>query len=392
MTLRPEAAAPGTAGSPGRAPRVAVVLTQLGMGGAERQTFELLRVLRGTPREPVLVVCMSDDLAPYGPALEEIGYAIHVLPRRSSFDLGRLRRLRRLLREHRIDVVHAVHLLASAYAHLATGGGRHPRVLPTVRGTVVRPDLVKGWIFRRMFARAPRTLVNSHRGAAFVVRNFGAPEDRVVVVPNGLDFAALARRADPPVLRRELGLDRAVPIVGFVGKDSRVKNVPRCLEIVRRLARDDGSLHAVLAGGGLDGAARARLAPDLAPERVHFLGPRHDLPAVLADFDLLLLTSDTEGSPNVVLEALALGVPVVSSDVGDVARLLPPGAGAVVPPPDVDAYVARAREVLAARDAARAAARAALPALEATFGLQAMVDATVALWDRISEWPPPSPR
>ena len=362
-------------------PRVAVVVSQLGFGGAERQTAELLAALRGRPDEPRLVICLSADLEPYGPRLVELGYRLEVIPRGTSFDLARLFRLRRLFRNERIDLVHAVHLLASGYAFLAAWPGRRPIVLPSVRGAEAGPGALRRLVYRRMFQACPRALVNSSRGARFMHEILGAPADRIAVIPNGVDFAALAAAARPDLLRSELGIPPAAPLVAYVGKDSRVKNVPRAVEVVRRARAAHRDLHAVFVGEGLDEEARGKLAPDLPPGPVRLLGPRPDVPSILAAADALLLTSDSEGCPNVVIEALALGTPVVSADVGDVAEIVGgAGAGMVVPRGDVDAYVAALGRLFGDRSAARAAARRELPRLEARYGLAAMVEGTLALW------------
>lgn len=365
-------------------PRVAVVLTQLGYGGAERQAVALLRALAGRPEAPVLVVSLSDDLVPYGKVVRELGYRLEVLPRRRSFDLSRLSRLRRRLREERIELVHAVHLLASSYAWLASMPGRTPAVLPSVRGAVAGPGAARSWFYRRMFRSCPFALVNSRRGARFMEQALGVPSDRIEVIPNGIDFAVLRAAAHPGALRSELGLALDAPLLLYVGKDSRVKNVPRAVEVVRRILAADPGAHAAFVGGGLDEAARARLAPDLPADRVHLLGPRAEVATPLVDADLLLLTSDSEGCPNVVLEALALGTPVVSADVGDVAEMIGNrGAGAVVPPGMVEAYVAAARGLLAAPDRGRKAAQQEASRLEREYGLPGMVEATLALWRKV---------
>ena len=362
-------------------PRVAVVVSQLGFGGAERQTAELLAALRGRPDEPRLVICLSADLEPYGPRLVELGYRLEVIPRGTSFDLARLFRLRRLFRNERIDLVHAVHLLASGYAFLAAWPGRRPIVLPSVRGAEAGPGALRRLVYRRMFQACPRALVNSSRGARFMHEILGAPADRIAVIPNGVDFAALAAAARPDLLRSELGIPPAAPLVAYVGKDSRVKNVPRAVEVVRRARAAHRDLHAVFVGEGLDEEARGKLAPDLPPGPVRLLGPRPDVPSILTAADALLLTSDSEGCPNVVIEALALGTPVVSADVGDVAEIVGgAGAGMVVPRGDVDAYVAALGRLFGDRSAARAAVRRELPRLEARYGLAAMVEGTLALW------------
>ncbi|MBP7148538.1 MAG: glycosyltransferase [Acidobacteria bacterium] len=367
-------------GRPGS--RVAVVLTQLGYGGAERQTFLLLEALRGGPWEPATVVCMSDHLAPYGPALERLGYALEVLPRRSSFDVARFVALRRLLRGRGVRLVHAVHLLASGYAWTARG---RAVVLPSFRGALAGSGRLRFAVYRRMLRKSPKTLVNSRRGAKFLVDTFGAPAERLVVIPNGLDFPGLRRDAVPGTLRAELGLGQGAELVGYVGKDSAVKNPGRFVEVVRGLLAARPALHAVLVGERLDEAARARLAPGLPPGRVSFLGPRGDVPSILADLDVLVLTSESEGCPNVVLEALGVGTPVVAADVGDVAEIMAaaPGGGAVVPRTEVEAYTRAIGEVLDLGATSRAGVRGSWPALDARFGLSSMVERTVALWGEL---------
>ena len=103
-------------------PRVGVVVTQFGYGGAEKQTFELLRMLKGTSWQPVGVYCLSNQVDPYGSALRALGYRLVVIPRQFSYDPLRLLMLRRALDRDGVTMVHGVHLLASAYAWLATRG------------------------------------------------------------------------------------------------------------------------------------------------------------------------------------------------------------------------------------------------------------------------------
>ncbi|MDQ7005745.1 MAG: glycosyltransferase [Acidobacteriota bacterium] len=374
-----------------RAPRIAVVLTQLGYGGAERQTYELLRRLAGSEWAPRLVICLSEQLEPYGPLIEALGYPLVVIPRRSSFDLGRLRRLGAELRAGRIELVHAVHLLASGYSWLARRAIAGRRMLPTVRGTVVRPGRLKSWTYRRMLRSCPVTLVNSRRGAAFLVERFGAPPNRLRVVPNGVDFSRL-RAGAPGRLRAELGVDPELRLVGLVGKNRPVKNIPRFMEILRRLLAGGTPVAGVLIGHGLGEEARTQLAPDLPAERLHLLGPRDDVPALLADLDLLLLTSDSEGCPNVVIEALGSGVPVVAGNVGDVEAMITPSrTGEIIDPPsDTGAFVAATRQVLAERDAYHRQVLTDRSRLERQYSLDAMTRSTVELWQQVLEGAPES--
>ena len=134
----------------------------------------------------------------------------------------------------------------------------------------------------------------------------------------------------------------------------------------------------MLTGEGLDPSLVA--GTDLARvSRMHCLGPRDDIPSLLSDATVLILTSDNEGMPNVVLEALASGVPVVATDVGDLSDMVPKGCGALVPP-NTDQLVAAILRVLADAPAYRRAAAQHAASFEATYSFQAMASKTVDVW------------
>ena len=236
-----------------------------------------------------------------------------------------------------------------------------------------------------MLKRSPRVLANSRRGGRFLVEKLGARPDALEIVPNGFDFAALRARGDRAAGRAALGVAEGVPLVGYVGKDNRVKNVPRFLRVLRGIFEARPDAEAFLAGVRLDEGARARLAPDLPSDRVRFLGVRDDVPALLAASDVNVLTSDSEGSPNTIVEALGVGTPVVSGDVGDVQLMCGEGAaGSVVGVDDESAYVRGCLSWLERGAEGRAAVRARWPALEEAYGMEAMVRRTLALWREVA--------
>jgi glycosyltransferase involved in cell wall biosynthesis len=374
-----------TSNGSGSIPRIAVVVSQLGAGGAERQTVELLRGLRDSPWRPQLVVCLSRDLHPFQEDIRGFGYTIEVLPRAGSYDPGRLRRLRGLLRRHRIGIVHAVHLLASGYAFLATRGPGMPAVLPTIRGTVIDPGPLRGLIYRWMFHSCPRALANSHRGAAFVERRFAVPPGRIAVVPNGIDFTAAREASALQGLRAALAIPAHAPLVVYVGKNSTVKNVPRFMATWKQVSAAWPDAHAVLIGGGLGVQDRPALLGDCPPHRTHCLGLRDDVPSLLSQADVLVLTSNSEGAPNVVLEALAVGTPVVSTDVGDVPRMvLHESTGFVVPSARPEELAAAVGRVLAGRREFRGAVLEDAARLEREYSVEAMIANTVTLWQEIA--------
>ena len=142
---------PGGKTEPTRARRrrIGLVIGQLTWGGAEGQLFELARGLAAFA-DPV-VYCLSSATEPYGSRLKEAGIALRVLPARGSFDLSRVRRLRRALREDGIEVVHAFLFLASGYAYLATRGLRGPRLVTSARNCKPEPNPVRRAVLKAAF-------------------------------------------------------------------------------------------------------------------------------------------------------------------------------------------------------------------------------------------------
>ena len=361
-----------------------IVLTSLVHGGAETQAVELLKQFRGTDLEPRLIVSLSEELLPYGPVIAAAGYKVTALRRSASFDVSRIFALRRLLVSTDAHLVHAVGLLASVYCWLAAKRLSDCVVLPSIRGTVVTPGRLRRFLYARMFRDCPCAVANSTAGAAFAIAHLGALPERLVVVPNGIDFRALRAAVRPGSLRAELNIAGDVPIVGFVGRDAPVKQVGRFFQVVERLLTRVEGLQVVVVGPGFESTARERLAPSLPAHQVHFLGPRFDIPSLLAGMDALLLTSDSEGTPNVVLESLGVGTPVVCADVGDVSVIVDDSAlGEVVTPAAIESYVEAVLRLIQDRRAARERVERHWPELERRYGSARMARETGLVWTRL---------
>jgi glycosyltransferase involved in cell wall biosynthesis len=174
------------------------------------------------------------------------------------------------------------------------------------------------------------------RALADEVVALGVPRDRVAVVMNGVD-AELFHPRDRAAARRALGLAIGdAPLAVYVGnlkEEKGSRELARAWPLVLRAL--PGATLAVVGGGPLRGELEAALAP--LGERVRMLGPRPlaDVPAWMAAADVVVLPSHSEGTPNVVLEALASGRRVVASAVGGIPDLITrPELGALVPAKD----------------------------------------------------------
>jgi glycosyltransferase involved in cell wall biosynthesis len=285
-----------------------------------------------------------------------------------------LLRLRRLCRHADVVVAHGSSTLpACAVATIATrtpfvyvniGDPRYWSSTPSRRLRV-----------RVLLGRAARVAAISRRSADVLVGEYGVRLDRIRVIPNGRDSSPFLA-ADPAageLLRAGLGVSAGTPVVLALGALSTEKRVDLAVRAVA--AVPDACL--LVAGFGPEEAALRRLADQLAPGRVHFLGPMTDVPSLLTATDAMVLASDSEGLPGVLIEAGMAGVPAVATDVGYVADVVVDGVtGILVPPGRADALVDGLRRVLAHRAEMGAAARATC--LE-RFDLPTVVDAWAGL-------------
>jgi glycosyltransferase involved in cell wall biosynthesis len=349
--------------------RVGLVIGQLTYGGAEGQLYELARALPGKP----VVYCLSSSSEPYGTRLREAGVELRILPSRGSFDVGRVLALRKALREDGVSVVHAFLFLASGYAYLATRALRGVRLVTSARNCKPEPNRLRRALLRRAFRASARVICNSREMERYARAYYGAPKGRTTVVLNGVDTA----RFDVP-RRAHAGLR-----IGTVGRIEKQKNLGVFLDAAALvLAEAPGAAFEIVGDGSLRAHFEAEVARRGLAASVSLPGTRSDVPEFYAGLDQFWLTSDFEGTPNVVLEALAAGLPVIATRVGGTPEVLEDGITGILVGAGDAAAVAAASLGLA-RDAARSSAmgRAAAESARRRFSIPAMVRATEAVYE-----------
>lgn len=351
--------------------RVGLVIGQLTYGGAEGQLFELARGLVGD-WEP-FVYCLSARDEPYGARLREAGVPLRVLPSKGSFDLGRVLALRKALVADGVEVVHAFLFLASGYAYLATRGLRGVRLVTSARNCKPEPNPVRRAVLRRAFRASARILCNSREMARYAESYYGAPAGRTSVVLNGVD-----------VDRFDLG-SRAHDglVIGTIGRVERQKNLDTFLDAAATVHASRPDARFVIVGeGSLRDHYRGEVTRRGLDGVVSLPGTRADVPEFLAGLDQFWLTSDWEGTPNVVLEAMAAGVAVIATRVGGTPEVVQDGdTGMLVQPGDAAAVAAASLRLAGDREASEALGRRARSAARSRFSISAMVRATTALYE-----------
>jgi glycosyltransferase involved in cell wall biosynthesis len=262
-----------------------------------------------------------------------------------------------LIREFRPDILHTHTAKAGTVGRTAAmlaGKARPPVVVHTFHGHVLRGYFgpTKTEAFRRLerrLARASDALIAvSPEVRDDLVRMRIAPASKIAVIRLGLD---LDSRVSAPSgagseLRAALDIPADAFVVGWLGRMTEIK---RADDLLRAFAAIPDESHLVLVGDGPLRSALEQLAAELGiGARVHFAGFRDDVGAVYAACDVIALTSSNEGTPVTVIEALAAGVPVVSTNVGGVADIVDDGrTGLLAPPADVDGIASQLRRLAA---------------------------------------------
>lgn len=301
--------------------RVALVAGLLGRGGAEKQLLACARALREAGCEVELFT-----LAPggcYDAAFRELG----ICPRhiaRSSLRLGRVCRLIREFRRFRPHVVHSGHAYANLYAGVA-GRATGALVIGSLRGSYAGSRREYGMTCTLLF-RLPHALVtNSVRTYTDLLRNRAVTCERVYLLPNGVELPQ--RPAERRV--RAAGAEVRALFVGRLVPGKRLERFLAALAMARRL---DQRIRGIVAGDGPAMASARRLAAELGLTSDHltFLGETGDVPAQLEAADFLVFTSEDEGLPNAVLEAMAAGLPVITTAAGDAGLVVQHGLSGFV--------------------------------------------------------------
>jgi glycosyltransferase involved in cell wall biosynthesis len=310
--------------------RVALVAGTLVRGGAEKQLYYMGRALREAGVDLRVLTLGADqhfEEQLSGAGVEVIRFG------QSPSPLARLRALSRFAVEFRPHVLQAGHFFTNLYV-TAAGRWHGCLALGAIRSDTLY-DVASMGRWGRPSLRLPPSLVTNSERARHNAARLGVPASRIHVIGNVIE---LNGRQAPPGARPKGGS----VTVALIGRLVPAKRVDRFLEALARARAVEPALRGVVAGQGPE---RERLmglagALGLASGDVEFLGATGDVAAVYHSADLLALTSDHEGVPNVILEAMAAGLPVVTTPAGDAAEIVRDGVTGYVVPPDDSAELA----------------------------------------------------
>ncbi|QDU61358.1 Putative glycosyltransferase EpsF [Planctomycetes bacterium Pan216] len=297
------------------------VIPTLDRSGAEKQLM-LLATRLPADRYDVTVCALTRE-GPYAEALRDAGLTVHCLHKRFSWDPLTLWRLFRLVKSIAPDIVHTWLFAGNCYGRVAAWAAGVPHLIASER-------CVDSWkagyqlAIDRWLARFTDRVVANTKAVSAFYEKAGIPRSQLVVIPNGIEAES---NGTPAPERSEVLDDLGVPsekvTIGFIGRlwpQKRVRDLIWAVDVLRISGRDTPLF---IVGDGPRRGALERFSRNLElQQQVHFLGHRDDAQRLLHGIDILVIPSRFEGMPNVALEAMLIGKPVVATRIAGVDELI----------------------------------------------------------------------
>ena len=286
------------------------------VGGME--TY-VLRLLQRLPRDRFRLTCLCIAESDITESLRKIGCNVHITPFTDDPDWHAIQLGVSLIRAESIDVIHAHLSNAHSLAGLLSKLTETP-ALATVHGRYLTlRDVEVHKIAQTHISVVAKT-------AYFQALSLGVPPSKLKFIANGVDTKVFHPAARTNYLHSLLGLPPQTPLIGFVGRLAPEKGPDVFVHIASLVHKQLETCHFVLVG---EGPMRKKLEDDInnlgLSDCVHLAGLQSDMPKIYASLDLTVSTSYSESMPLAIIEAMASGLAVVSTNVGGIVDIVEAG-------------------------------------------------------------------
>jgi len=298
------------------------IIPKMEIAGTEQHLINLVSNLNSRRFEPL--VCCLKGLGKLGELFKKSGGNIVCLNRRSVYSPRIMIDIHRLIKRDRFDIVHTYlfgfHYLAGIPAKLV----KVPTVISSRRQLATwkkKHHIILEKLGNRF---SDKVIACSNAVRDFSLKQENLYPEKIITIYNGIDIRKFHPRAKAGSLLSEFNLNDSIPIIGIVANCSSVKDHNTLLEALNIVKKEaNHAFKCLLVGDGpLKEGLKLKVKNLKLENNVIFLGKRDDIPELLSVIDLFVLTSKVEGLPNVILEAMACGKPVITTSVGGIPEVI----------------------------------------------------------------------
>jgi len=347
-------------------------------GGAEKQLYLLASSLNQEEFRPIVVQLSSDNFPPVT-TNNLSNLEIFHLPTQRLYGLSGFRqtvRLSLLAQKRRVDIIHTFFEKSEVMGWLAARLSGIPVWVTSRRDLGFKRKRIYDIIFRLTSRDCRKCIANCNAVKDQAIGQENIPPEKIEVIYNGLDLSEYQQTFKNKSLMEELGLLDGTPLVGLIANfNFEIKGHIYFLGAAKKILEKVPDAKFVLVG---DGPLRSRyeeVARELNIQKdVYFLGIRTDVPSIVSNLDVSVLSSTNEGFSNVIMESMAAGKPVVATKVGGSKEMVSDGiTGYLVPPADSQAMAGAIINLLQNPDKAIAMGSAGREVVQEKFTVETMV-------------------
>jgi glycosyltransferase involved in cell wall biosynthesis len=348
-------------------------------GGAEKQLYLLASSLNTAQFRPIVVQLNPTYSESSGPMKVGAIELIHLPIRRfySLKGLGQILHLSRLAKGYGVDILHTFFEKSEIVGWVAARLSGIPIWITSRRDLGFKRKNIYKRIFKFAARHCKRCIANCYAVKNQIIQSEGLHGEKIEVIYNGLDLTPYQNSTNGEALRNKLGFDDHISLVGMIANfNFEIKGHRYLLEAAKTVLEKIPWVEFLLVGDGPLRNHYEKLTHELGVEKkIHFLGERNDVPVILSNLSISVLSSTSEGLSNVILESMAAGKPVIATNVGGSREIVVDGVtGYLVPPADSQAMAKAITELLQDPDKAITMGAAGKKRVGEKFSIKAMVE------------------
>lgn len=362
---------------------------QPAVGGTEKQLSLLASSLNPDTFRPLVVQLGPQSIKD---KVEAVGNVkLYHFPTKKIYDLhgiSQIKKIAKLARDERVDVIHTFFEKAEVIGWLVKRLSAIPVWVTSRRDLGFKRKAIYDKMFKISSRDCDACVANCIAVKEQTLRYEGLPDEKVEVIYNGMDFSLYQESNNNSAFRKEIGVDNQTSLVGMIANfNFEIKGHQFFIEAAKQVSENVPNVAFVLVG---DGALRQRfekLAEHVGIRpKIHFLGKRTDISAILSNLSVSVLCSTNEGFSNVIMESMASGKPVVATSIGGSPEMVTDGAtGYLVPPADSDALAKAIIDLLKNPNKAEEMGEKGRKMVQERFAIEKMVKSYEVLYQGLVE-------
>lgn len=306
---------------------------------------------------------------------------------KGKIDFSVVRKLIRLCRDRNVAIWHG-HDYKTNVLGLIVRRFHRMKLISTVHGWVNHDTLTPAyyWLDRQALKYYDEVICVS-KDLLETCHSSGVREERCHLIHNAIDTEQFQRRSDSSTAKKAIGMETAPFLIGAVGRLAPEKGFSHLISACEQLMEEGLNIHLMIAGEGpLHEELRNQIISTKYAERLHLLGQCQNVIPIFEAMDLFVLSSLREGLPNVVLEAMAMQVPVVATEIAGVPSLITHGThGCLVPPDDIEQLAVGMRQVILSQSLQDRYRLAARLRIEQEYSFENRMQKIATLYEQVLE-------